>query len=105
MTDSKRKKRPTAGTPRDTWTVRGVPLDAREAAKRAARRSGQTLGEWLGDQIHLAATQKLSEGPLVVQRGEDSPDALKAIMERLEALESRSEAPPPRSFWRRFLGG
>ena len=29
------------------WSVKGVDLETREAAKDAARRAGMTLGEWL----------------------------------------------------------
>lgn len=105
MTD-KKQKGGHARKPSDTWSIRGVSPETRQAAKRAARKSGQTLGVWLDEQIRLAATQKLSEGALVKSGGEDTQDVINAILERLNALEkSKQDDTPPPSFWRRFFGG
>lgn len=105
MIDKKQKSGQTR-KPNDSWSIRGVSPETRQAAKRAARKSGQTLGAWLDDQIRLAATQKLSEGALVKSGGEDTQDAINAILERLTALEkSKQNDTPSPSFWRRFFGG
>ena len=89
----------------DSWTVRGVTPETRTAAKQAARRSDQTLGAWLEQEIRRAATESLQEGRVVVSEGEGASEAMKAILERLEALETaQKEHVPPPSFWRRFFG-
>jgi len=103
MTDNKQKPRKTS-IASDTWTVRGVSAETRSAVKKAARRSGMTVGAWLDQEMRLAASQKLTEAVPVVQEGQDTSEAMKAILERLERLENRSAGQPPASWWRRWLG-
>ena len=91
-----------ARKPSDTWSIRGISPETRQAAKRAARKSGQTLGVWLDEQIRLAATQKLTEGDVVVSVGGDT---MKEVLARLEALESDRKTNVPIPFWRRWFGG
>ena len=42
----KQKKKTGVSVP-DTWTVRGVPPEARTRALVASRKAGQTIGEWV----------------------------------------------------------
>lgn len=101
MNDTKQKGGH-ARKPSDTWSIRGISPETRQAAKRAARKSGQTLGVWLDEQIRLAATQKLTEGDVVVSGWGDT---MKEVLARLEALESDRKINVPMSFWRRWFGG
>lgn len=41
------------------WSVKGVPPEAREAAKIAARRQGVNVGRWLSQTILAAASEEL----------------------------------------------
>lgn len=104
MAEKKHKSSKTR-SPSESWTVRGITPETRTAAKQAARRSGVTLGTWLEQEIRRAATESLQEGRVVVSEGEGTSEAMKAILERLERLETaqKEQAPPP-SFWRRFFG-
>jgi len=77
----------------DTWTVRGVTPETREAVKKAARRSGMTMGAWLEENLRLAATDGLKR-TLPAQRVEDQ---LSAISDKLDAMQ--------KPLWRRFFGG
>jgi len=75
----------------DTWTVRGVSPETREAVKKAARRSGMTMGAWLEENLRLAATDGLKQS-LPAQRVEDQ---LASISGKLDAMQ--------RPFWRRLF--
>lgn len=77
----------------DTWTVRGVTPETREAVKKAARRSGMTMGAWLEENLRLAATDGLKR-TLPAQRVEDQ---LAAISDKLDAMQ--------KPLWRRLFGG
>lgn len=66
------------------WTIRGVPLELREAAEQAAG-SKHRLGEWIADAIRraLEATDSVSDaGGGIAYRVE-----LDALSERLAAVE------------------
>lgn len=101
MTEKKTKTRKTK-KPSETWTVRGVSHETREAVKRAARRSGLSMGAWMDEHLRLAATQKLTEAVPATTGGDD---AMKEILARLEALESDRKTNVPMPFWRRWFGG
>lgn len=45
------------------WSVKGVSLEAREAAKVAARDAGQPIGAWLTEAILVGATHALRRDP------------------------------------------
>lgn len=89
----------------DTWSIRGVSAETRAAVKKAARRRGLTLGAWIEEELRRAATETLSQAVPATSEGQGTSEAMKAILERLEALEAsqKDQAPPP-SFWKRFFG-
>lgn len=45
------------------WSVKGVSVEAREAAKVAARQTGQPIGGWLSEAILMTATHTLRRDP------------------------------------------
>jgi localization factor PodJL len=65
------------------WNVKGVELDARDAAREAARRAGVSVGEWLNSVILDSADTP--DRTADEEAGED----LSAIHQRLEALAKR----------------
>jgi hypothetical protein len=101
------------GGPTDTWTVRGVEIETRRAAKLAAKREGKFLGDWLNDTIRTAATATL-KGNTLPARPEDVTNVLQRLLdERLqpitEQLKSLSDQRPPAplpapTFWQRLTG-
>jgi hypothetical protein len=102
------------GGPSDTWTVRGVEIETRRAAKLAAKREGKFLGDWLNDTIRAAATATLKGNTLparqedvtnVLQRLLD--DRLQPITEQLKALSDQrppASPPPAPTLWQRLTG-
>ena len=70
----------------DTWTVRGVEIETRRAAKLAAKREGKFLGDWLNDTIRTAAHATL-KGNTLPARQEDVTDVLQRVLdERLKPI-------------------
>jgi hypothetical protein len=103
-----REKSRTSNT--DTWTVRGIDIETRRAAKFAAKREGKFLGDWLNETIRAAAHATL-KGNTLPARQEDVTDALQRILderlrpitEQLAALSARPER-RPRPLLARILG-
>lgn len=82
------------------WGIRGVPVEARNAAIAAARREGMTLGEWLDRAIRheVKAGRGQEVGPTLeetvakllegmAQQAEATRQQNAAIVARLEAVE------------------
>ena len=70
----------------DTWTVRGVEIETRRAAKLAAKREGKFLGDWLNETIRTAAHTTL-KGNSLPARQEDVTDVLQRVLdERLKPI-------------------
>jgi len=84
------------------WSVKGIDPRARETALEAARREGKTLGEWLnaiileGDDEPPGFAGARPDPYAYEARGgggggdDDLPSKLRALSERLEAVEQRS---------------
>ncbi|MHB2166848.1 SEL1-like repeat protein [Alsobacter sp. R-9] len=64
------------------WSVKGVDVQARDAAKEAARRAGMTLGEWLNTVIAEEAA-----GPAAPARSGRKGHDLRELAERLARLD------------------
>ena len=65
------------------WTLRGVSVEAREAAKEAAKAQGIPLGEWL----ERAIDQALAPPATTQEPQREVLEALSDIQDRLEQLE------------------
>ena len=73
------------------WSIKGVDLDTREAAKEAARRDGVTLGEW----INRAISDRAAE--IGVSRQEVIADErLEEVAAQLARLSRQADATPQR---------
>lgn len=93
-------------TSKDTWTVRGVPHEARTAALVASRKAGVTVGEWV-----TRAVQEHAKTAVAVP-AQSNEDVLAAIFTQLEKrdqamhdLAAKVEAMQARGFLRRLFGG
>ena len=82
-------KKKTKG-PGDSWQVRGVTQEARNAAKMAARRCNEFVGAWVCRNI-LEAAQRDLGAKREVARPEDLHDTLKKMNDRLEQLAAKIE--------------
>lgn len=89
----KKQKSSTTSRKNDTWTVRGVTPETREACKQAARRSGKSMGAWLNDTLHKAAVEEITgQNTLPDKRLEDQ---LAEISGKLDAMQ--------RPFWQQIF--
>ncbi len=76
-----------SGAMKMPWSVKGIDVQARDAAKDAARRAGMTLGEWLNTVIVETAVDE-PEPPRRSRAGQDQKGHnLKDIAERLARLD------------------
>jgi localization factor PodJL len=86
------------------WSIKGVDVDTREAAKVAARRDGVTLGEWMNRAISdRAAEIGVSAQEFIAD------ERLEAVAEQLARLSRDADTTPRRrrgdSVWREDLTG
>lgn len=70
----------------DSFTVRGVSAEARNAVKICARKAKKTQGKWLEDVILKAAKEAFSKSTDVA-RLEDVSDIIKEMSDRIKSLE------------------
>ena len=76
-----------------SWQVKGVTFETREAVKQAARRSGMTIGEWVNSTLHKQAIETITgQNTLPAKRLEDQ---LASISEKLDDIN--------RPFWERIF--
>ena len=75
---NKKKTRLTSSDVPDTWTVRGVPPEARTAALVASRRAGLTMGEWVTRAVQEHAKTAAAVPSISTE------DTLTAILSQLE---------------------
>ena len=68
------------------WTLRGVGVEARDAAQDAARRYGMSVGEWLEEAI---ARQAAAQG--VKRESRDQDERTEAAGDRLSRFARRDE--------------
>jgi hypothetical protein len=72
----------------DTWTVRGVSPETRQATILAARRSGKKVGLFVDEVLRRAATEVLTgPAPVPAPRQEE---LLERILDRVETISSAS---------------
>lgn len=83
------KKAKTLSTKEAPWSIRGVPPEAREAAKIAARRSGMSLGDWVGRALQEQAKESLQGNLPPAPRQEE---LLAQILEQMQAMNTRVAA-------------
>jgi len=96
------KKTKTLSTKDAPWSIRGVPPEAREAAKIAARRSGMSLGDWVGRALQEQAKESLQGHLPPAPRQEE---LLAQILEQMQAMNARVSAVEQRRSWLgRLLG-
>lgn len=120
-TPAQKPKSPRKGrgdtSPGDTWTVRGVAPETREAAKVAARRAGMTAGAWIDQALRKAAVETIQGGshPPPAPRVEELLERLVRQVEETNAGRARDreelarlredvERDRRRGFWARLFG-
>ena len=77
------------------WAVRGISIEAREAAIFAAKQSNQTLGKWLDraiiDQSHIQLLSRKDVGQteqqMVAQMLKSMQETLEKTNQRLDSIE------------------
>lgn len=74
----------------DSFTVRGMSSEARNAVKICARKAKKTQGKWLEDVILKAAKAEVSKSTDVA-RLEDVSDIIKEMSDRIKSLEGLSD--------------
>lgn len=56
----------------DTWTVRGISQDTRDAVKLAARQSGIAVGAYVESALKRAAAETILREPIGRPQGQDA---------------------------------
>jgi hypothetical protein len=74
----------------DSFTVRGLSAEARNAVKICSRKAKKTQGEWLNGVILKAAKESVAK-KTEIARPEDVSDIIKEMSDRLKAVESQSD--------------
>lgn len=76
--------------PKDSFTVRDVSEEAKNAVRIYARKAKKTQGKWLEEIILKAAKETFSK-TTDVARLEDVSDIIKEMSDRIKGLESLSD--------------
>lgn len=73
----------------DSFTVRGMSVEARNAVKICARKAKKTQGKWLDDVVLRAAKESVSK-KTEIAKPEDVSDIIKEMSDRIKSLENMS---------------
>lgn len=82
------------------WTIKGLPLEERNAAISAAKRQGVTMGEWLGRAIRHYVQHGNKPPAATTKEQEVTPEQARAEVRELVSLISelsQAGAAPPKS--------
>lgn len=74
----------------DSFTVRGMSAEARNAVKICARKAKKTQGKWLDDVVLRAAKESVSK-KTEIAKPEDVSDIIKEMSDRIKGLENLSD--------------
>jgi hypothetical protein len=74
----------------DSFTVRGLSIEAKNAIKICARKAKKPQGKWLDDVILKAAKESVSRRTEVA-KPEDVSDIIKEMSDRIKAIENKSD--------------
>lgn len=84
----------------ETWTVKGVSQQTREAVREAAANQNLTIGAWMDRALWQVAQATLNPAPPPATREEVAEDVerllgahLEPLVRRLDELERRAAAP------------
>ncbi len=78
-------KSPTPSPHGESWKIRGVSHEARNAAKMAAQKHKESLGSWISRRILEAAQDDLTGKKTQVARPEDVATLLQTLSQRIES--------------------
>lgn len=72
---------------RETWAIRGIEPETRNAVRIAARKSGESIGEWCNRVLYEAAAGVLREGTSSVP----APRLEETLAELVKQMQRQSE--------------